>query len=270
MKARTRKAQQKRQTDLKRYELFGWDYEHHCPLSKQEVDWYKRFLYKTGGPVLELACGTGRLLTCLAKESDNVVGIDLSSAMLNLANERISQLPIEIQERIQVCSMDMSNFRFNQIFCLILIADNSFRELKSKDEQRSCLKCVRDHLQTNGKVLVTVRRFDPTEFIDDRRNVPWSDPMRHPTTGGVVTRKIERRLIKEEKLIRGAMIYKTIDTAGRETIEEFPFEAPAMLKGDYISLFVEAGLSPNVFVDYEEKEDDGMSGILCFVCDVTE
>ncbi len=127
-----------------------------------------------------------------------------------------------------------------------------------------------NHLQINGKVLVTVRRFDPTEFIDDRRNVPWSDPMRHPTTGGVVTRKIERRLIKEEKLIRGAMIYKTIDTAGRETIEEFPFEAPAMLKGDYISLFVEAGLSPNVFVDYEEKEDDGMSGILCFVCDVTE
>ena len=64
------------QTGLKRYELFGWDYEHHCPLSEQEANWYKRFLRKTGGPVLELACGTGRLLTCLAKEGCDVVGID--------------------------------------------------------------------------------------------------------------------------------------------------------------------------------------------------
>ncbi len=55
-------------TDLKRYELFGWDYEHHSPLSKREVAWYKRFAHRIGGPVLELACGTGRLLILIAKE----------------------------------------------------------------------------------------------------------------------------------------------------------------------------------------------------------
>ena len=51
---------------LKRYELFGWDYPIQAPLSDEEVAWYLKFARETGGPVLELACGTGRLLCRLA------------------------------------------------------------------------------------------------------------------------------------------------------------------------------------------------------------
>ncbi len=52
----------------KRYELFGWDYEYRNPLIKEEVAWYREFALQSGGPILELACGTGRLLVSLARE----------------------------------------------------------------------------------------------------------------------------------------------------------------------------------------------------------
>jgi len=252
---------------LKRYELFGWDYKFYGRLSKQEVDWYKKFAHRTGGPVLELACGTGRLLISIAKDGYEIAGIDLSVNMLDLAKERVSQLPPDVQKRIQLHNGDMSNFQLDRRFGLIFIADNSFRELNTKEQMLLSLKCIYHHLRAGGKFLVTVRRFDPTRFVDGRREWDWSEPIRHPATGDSVRRKIETQLIKDGKWIRGLMFYETIHSNGSKTFEECPFEAPVMLTDDYISLFSEAGFSPSVFVGYEEQEDDGTNPILCFVCD---
>jgi len=161
----------------------------------------------------------------------------------------------------------MSNFQLDRKFGLIFIADNSFGELKTKEQKLSCLRCVYHHLRPEGKLLVTVRRFDPTKFVSGRRKTPWSEPIRHPATGDWVKRKVEIQLTENGKRIREAMFYKTIHTDGSETVEECPFEAHVMFKNDYISLFSKAGFSSTVFVDYKEQEDDGKSPVLCFVCD---
>ena len=253
-------------TDLKRYELFGWDYELNAPIGKQEVAWYKTFACGTTGPVLELACGTGRLLISIAKEGYEVVGIDLSTTMIRLARERISQLPLGIQKRIQLCNVDMSNFQLDRKFGLIFIADNSFRELMTRDQHLSCLQGVYDHLRPDGEFLMTEHRFDPTKFENGRRVWDWSEPIRHPETGDLVSRKVETQLAAGEKWVCGSMFYKTTHADGSETVEECPFKAPVMLGDDYISLFSEAGFSTRVFVGYNEQEDDGKNPILCFVC----
>jgi len=64
-----------------------------------------------------------------------------------------------------------------------------------------------------------------------------------------------------------AFFYKITQKDGREILEKCSFEAPIMLKEDYVSVFSEAGFRPHVFVGYEEKEDDGENPFLCFVCD---
>ncbi len=117
---------------------------------------------------------------------------------------------------------------------------------------------------------MTERRFDPTKFVNGRRDIPWSEPIRHPATGDLVRRKVEIQLTENGKWIRGTMFYKTTHANGSETVEECSFEAPVMFKDDYISLFSEAGFSPSVFVGYEEQEDDGENPFLCFVCDKDE
>jgi SAM-dependent methyltransferase len=253
--------------NLKRYELFGWEYEQFNPINEKEVDWYLRFAKSTGGPVLELACGTGRLLVSIARAGFDIHGIDLSTGMLAIAKKEISQLQPEIRARIRIHNMDMSNFRINRKFGLIFIADNSFRELNTHKEQLRCLKCVYNHLRPNGKFLITERRFDPTKYIDNRRDIPWSEPIQNPTTGDLLSRKIVVQISDDEKRISGVMYYKIITSNGKESIEECPFEGPIMLTDDYISLLFDAGFTTKVYVGYKNKKDDGKDPILCFVCE---
>ena len=163
--------------DLKRYNLFGWDYELINPLTPQEIDWYVRFAGKTGGPLLGLACGTARLLVALAWASFEADGIDLSTSMLEVAKKHISLLPSQICCRIRLHHMDMSSFALDQKIGLIFIADNSFRELKTREQQLSCLRCVRHHLHPDGKFLMTERRFDPQRFRSGQRDMAWSSPI---------------------------------------------------------------------------------------------
>jgi SAM-dependent methyltransferase len=251
--------------DLKRYELFGWDYEILNPLTDTEADWYVGFAGQTGGPVLELACGTGRLLVRLAQAGYEVDGIDLSGEMLSLAGRRRDGLPVEVRSRIGLIQTDMARFAIDRRYGMVLIADNSFRELSDRKQQLSCLKCVGDHLRTDGKLLVTERRFDVSKLVDGGISYPWTTPVRHPETGETVSRKVEVRLTDNGKWIRGIMRYKVVGDEG-ERIEECRFEAPIMEKEDYVKLFAEAGFSTEAYANYSYQLDDGENPILCFVC----
>ncbi|MHC4473952.1 MAG: class I SAM-dependent methyltransferase, partial [Planctomycetota bacterium] len=95
---------------LTRYERFGWDYHDINPLAEREVAWYRRHARESGGPVLELACGTGRLLRALAEDGHDVTGLDLSKAMLALAREHAAGAPAEVRERIRLVKGDMADF----------------------------------------------------------------------------------------------------------------------------------------------------------------
>src|SRR5215204_5377235 len=49
---------------------------------------YRDLARRTGGPILELACGTGRLTVPLASDGHEVVGLDASPAMLRAARDK--------------------------------------------------------------------------------------------------------------------------------------------------------------------------------------
>ena len=251
----------------KRYELFGWDYDHINPLSPQEIAWYTKFVEYGGGSVLELACGTGRLLAEMAKQGSKCVGIDSSSTMLEIAKRHASTLSPEISSRITLHKMDMIDLEFDEIFDLIILADNTFRIFTTREQQLSCLKCVYRHLAPQGKFLVSVRRFDPARYPRGRRKFGWSEPVDHPRTKEVVMRRGEMTLLEGEKRMRSVFYYKIIHKDGSESIEECSSEISTLLTADFLSLFSEAKFCPSVYVGYEELEDDGENPILCFVCD---
>jgi SAM-dependent methyltransferase len=259
--------------NLKRYELFGWDYQHFNPLSGQKIDWYLKFARKTKGPILELACGTARLAIELAKNGFDIDAIDLSESMLETARKNISRLTPETQSRVRLHNMDISGYTLDRRYGLIFIADNSFRELVTREQQLSCLKCTHKHLLPDGFFLMTVRRFDADGFVNGQKETAWSEPVSpapdgtgHPITGAIVQRKMKIRLSKDGTKTEGILLYKITDTGGNQSFEECPFESIIMSTDDYITLLSEAGLAPTVYVGYEEKMDDGKNPILCFVC----
>jgi 2-polyprenyl-3-methyl-5-hydroxy-6-metoxy-1,4-benzoquinol methylase len=79
------------------------------------------------GSVLDLACGTGRLAIPLAQKGLEVVGLDASVPMLELARHKSADLPI------QWIQGDIRDFQLNQTFDLIIMAGNSFQDQDGED-----------------------------------------------------------------------------------------------------------------------------------------
>lgn len=255
--------------ERKRYKLFGWDYEHFCPLDEKRVAWYRRFAERADGPVLELACGTGRLACELARSGTEVVGLDLTAQMLDLARRHASALPRQARRRLDFVRADMRDFGLGRRFALAIIADNSLRELSSTGDQLACLGCVAGHLVPGGRLLATVRRFDPDRYPGGVRRYGWSEPLTDPKTGETVSRRIEVRIEEAGTMMRGEMVYRATSPDGSGRTETCPFTGPVQHGEDYEALFRHAGFAPTRHVGHAERPDDGVAPFLCYVCQKT-
>jgi SAM-dependent methyltransferase len=255
-------------TDIKRYELFGWDYDRYNPPDPKAVAWYLGHLERSGGPVLELACGGGTLLEPIAAAGFEVTGLDLSETMLGRARRRIAGLPQETAARIRLVKGDMSDFDLGETFRTAILADNSFRELPTVPELLDCLRCIRRHLADGGLFLLTEARFNPDLYVDGRRCWPWTKVYENEETGESVRRRVILKALTDPRRIEGLMIYERTDAAGSTSIEECPYVAPILTPPEYLSLLAEAGFEAELRVGYEDRPDDGVEPLLCFVATI--
>lgn len=108
----------------------------------------------TGGPILECACGTGRIAIPLAREGFRVVGIDVSEEMLRTAKMKIAREPTEVQERIEIVKADMRDFQLDERFGLCLIPFASFIQVLTVEDQRKTLTRIHEHLSPGGRLIL--------------------------------------------------------------------------------------------------------------------
>lgn len=128
-----------------------------------EIEWYLSKARASGGPVLDLACGTGRLAILLAKEDFEVTGIDQSEGMLNQFREKLRGQPAEVRQRVRIENYRMSDFRLGRKFNTVICCDAFFHNL-TVEEEMNCLRHVAQHLVPNGRFVFNLP--NPTcEFI---------------------------------------------------------------------------------------------------------
>ncbi len=82
--------------------------------SQKDVPFYLAEARIAGGPLLELGCGTGRLLIPLLSTGFEVSGLDASAAMLEVAKQKREQLSPELASRLQLYQGDMSSFELGE------------------------------------------------------------------------------------------------------------------------------------------------------------
>lgn len=104
--------------------------------------------------ILEPFCGTGRILIPLATAGHNIVGIDQSQSMLDLAQMKTEQLAPKVQRRITLRQADVTTTQWPKDFDLVLLSSNCFYELASPDEQQDCIASVAEALKPGGYVYV--------------------------------------------------------------------------------------------------------------------
>ncbi len=127
--------------------------------NRPDIRFFLEAARQASGPILEMGCGTGRVLIPTARAGFEIVGLDLSPLMLTTCREKLSREPAEVRARVRLVEADMRDFDLGQEFSLVTIPFRSFQHLITVEDQLSCLACIHRHLAEGGRFILDL--FNP-------------------------------------------------------------------------------------------------------------
>jgi SAM-dependent methyltransferase len=186
--------------------LYDWEHDQYL----MDIDVHLGFARRFGGPVLELACGTGRLLAPLAQAGFGVTGVDSSAAMLERARSRLSRLGIEatlVQQRLERLQLDGT-------FRSIIVGLDSFGLLLRREQQVGALKAAREHATHDGRLLLDVANGNLRGANEPAEELLHDLTLPDPETGRPITKFVLRRPKPAEQLDELMFFYDEQDERG--------------------------------------------------------
>jgi SAM-dependent methyltransferase len=128
-----------------------------------DLDFYREFAYQAGGPILELGCGSGRVLQALAVTGLELTGTDNSPSMLALARKALDS-----DVRLVECAMDAvgdcPDLR-NDHYWMAFSAINTFLHLPDATTQLRALEGLRRVVVQGGLLLLDLMTPDPHYLV---------------------------------------------------------------------------------------------------------
>jgi SAM-dependent methyltransferase len=147
-----------------------------------DLDLYLALASRTGGRVLELAAGTGRLAVPLAEAGHEVTAVDIDTAMLARLRRRGEAAGRATGDRLMVVEADLLDLHLDSAgpFSLAFIALNSLFLLATRDAQRQAFRSMARHLAPGGLAVADVwlpdgddlARFDGRMMLEYDRDDP--------------------------------------------------------------------------------------------------
>jgi SAM-dependent methyltransferase len=132
---------------------------------------------RRAGSVLELGCGSGRILIPTAAAGVSITGLDLSESMLTRCREKLSAQPPDVRARARLVRASMTAFDFAEKFALVTAPFRAFQHLISTDDQLACLRAVHRHLAPGGRLILDMFQVNPaaldnSEWMREREDTP--------------------------------------------------------------------------------------------------
>jgi SAM-dependent methyltransferase len=159
-------------------------------VNRGDADFFASEALAARGPVLELGCGTGRVLLPCARAGALIWGLDFSETMLARCRRKLASEPEEVRRRVTLQQGDMRNFRFDTPFQLVTIHFRPFQHLNEVADQLACLGSIHRALADEGRLILDV--FNPSlkVLVDESRSSeqPSGEPFTLPD-GRIVERK---------------------------------------------------------------------------------
>ena len=163
----------------------------------EDLRFYTDFC-NTGGKILELGAGTGRVALSLAQAGHDVCGLDLSSAMLKQAERKRINMPLDVQARCAFVQGNMADFSLPDTFTRILVPYRSFNHLTTQDRQIACLQAIRHHLAPGGTGVVHLATVDHPDMMADEKHLER-------------TRHIKVRIGQSDRMVHWEVLSRRVD-----------------------------------------------------------
>ena len=142
---------------------------------------YLELAKQYGGPVLEIGCGTGRVLLPIARSGIEIHGVDNSAPMLQVLKAKLAKEAALVCNRVTLHSGDMRDFRLNRKFRLVTIPFRPMQLMCTVEDQLAALKSAAVHLADDGVLAFDVffPRFDRVSMGvgEERLEAEWVSPI---------------------------------------------------------------------------------------------
>ena len=185
-----------------------YDWEHDGYLA--DVDVHVGFARRFGGPVLELACGTGRLLAPLARAGFAVTGVDSSAPMLERARERLATLELAAT----LVQQPMQTLNVGATFRTIIIGLDSFGLLLTRNDQLKALQAARQRATHDGRIIIDVANGNLRGASEPGEELVHDLTLPDQVSGRPITKFVLRRPMPSEQLDELMFFYDEQDARG--------------------------------------------------------
>lgn len=195
-------------------------------MRRDDVNFYADLARKARGAVLELGCGTGRVLVPCAAAGAMITGLDLSDLMIEACRRKLEAQPAEVQTRATLVVGDMTAFELNADFALVILPFRGIQHLIDVDSQLACLRNAHRHLAHDGRLALDVFRPRMEFIVDPGRIQEQEDCPESPLPDGRTVRRTARttEVHTAEQWFQVEFNYYITDAAGKteRLSESFP------------------------------------------------
>lgn len=196
--------------------LYDWEHDRYL----LDVPVHLGFARRFGGPVLELACGSGRVLGPLVQAGFACTGVDSAPAMLERARARLDRQPgaqpaTLVEQRLEALSLD-GRFR------TIILGLDSLGLLIDRETQLRALRAARSHATHDGRLILDVANGNMRGSAEPAEELMHDLTLPDPDTGRPISKFILRRSKPDEQLDELMFFYDEQDERGflRRTMVE--------------------------------------------------
>jgi ubiquinone/menaquinone biosynthesis C-methylase UbiE len=212
-----------------------------------------------GDPILELGCGTGRVLAPLAAQQHDVTGIDVSGALLELARTKLAAE--QGGKDIKLVQADMRTYELpRKDYAFAFCTSNTFMHLTTAQDQLQALRNTHRHLRCGGALLIDLFNPDVVRVVQIDGVQEYADRWMDEATGRQVVKWVVRAVDWAQQIQETIITYEEMlpDGASRRVI--CPFTLRFLWRSEAELMLQTAGfVVEQVWGDFEGSDYDAAS-----------
>jgi SAM-dependent methyltransferase len=237
---------------MSQFDAFARYYDADYGTITDDVLFYQQLAARVGGQILELMCGSGRLLVALARAGLRITGVDISAPLLALARERLATE--DLLDRVRLLEADICERVPQGPFGLAIVAMNSFMHLATVEAQLAALARIHAGLRSGG--LLAIDLFNPDSAgLAEQNGALVLDKTFALADGTPVLKFVAQHADLATQTSRVTFIYDELIAEGQVRRSVLPFTMRWLYRYELEHLLARAGFALEALYGSYELED---------------